>query len=606
MRVSWAAITGIVGVLASVFGMLQVARDDPDLMLILIVLAIGSVVAAIAAGAWSLVRRVRATPRITSLDPPIGRIGDELDVNGEHLPHVELAVVFGGNRSAEQLGVRGARLLRVRVPAGAQDGPIEIRTADGMTLASPLPFIVAQSPEIRGVSPTLAPPGAEVALRGAALYVGHTTVHFGEQASEVVRHVDATGLVVRVPANAPDGPLQVQTPGGIAHSAPFTVAQPPEIRGVSPTLAPPGAEVALRGTALYVGHTAVKFGAHTAEIVRHDDPTGLVVRVPASAPDGPLQVQTPGGMTQSTVFSVGQLPPLISALAPTEAPAGAEVTLHGAALYVGDTTVWFGRGAAAIAWHVDTTRLVVRVPVGAPDGPLQVQTSSGTVHSSSFTVTQPRVDRAGAEYVPIPAGAGLSAFWIMRTPVTNAQYRRAVQSGACTAPKVRQHVIDWYNLNWPGWVERLEMVRLRYAEPEYDDHPVVWVTRAQARVYAAWVGGRLPRDAEWTRAAQGDDGRIWPWGNTAPDATRANYGDVCRHATPVGAYPAGASPYGVLDMSGNVWEWVEPDDGGDRPHIARGGAFPSDANEVVCSARRENDPVDVNLNLGFRVVFHGP
>ncbi len=138
-------------------------------------------------------------------------------------------------------------------------------------------------------------------------------------------------------------------------------------------------------------------------------------------------------------------------------------------------------------------------------------------------------------------------------------------------------------------------------------HPVVWVTREQARAYAAWAGGRLPRDAEWTRAAQGDDGRKYPWGNTPPDATRAN----CRphgpsDTTPVGRYPAGASPYGLLDMAGNVWEWVEPDGDSDRPYVARGGTFGYDAVVVACGARNEGGFDYPNNCFGFRVVATDP
>jgi serine/threonine protein kinase len=199
------------------------------------------------------------------------------------------------------------------------------------------------------------------------------------------------------------------------------------------------------------------------------------------------------------------------------------------------------------------------------------------------TPATPRLDRAGAEYRWVPAGAGLEGFWVMRTPVTNALWRAAVQAGAVPEPRRT----DAYN------------------DAAKAQHPVVNVTREQARTYAAWVGGRLPRDAEWTRAAQGDDGRKWPWGDTPPDAMRAN----CRphgpgDTTPVGAYPAGASPYGLLDMAGNVWERVEPDDGDDRRYIVRGGAFDYNAVSVVCGARYERGN-DYNYLVGFRVVSPG-
>jgi hypothetical protein len=839
MRVPWTAIGGIIGILASLVTVLQFALEYPVLLLILVVLAIVGSVVAIGAGAWYMVRRVRAAPHITRLDPPIGRIGDEVDAHGVHLPRAELEVVFGGNRTAELVGVRSARRVRARVPAGAQDGPLEIRTADGPTLVSPLPFIVAQPPQLHGVAPLLAPPGAEVTLSGAALYVGHTTVRFGDAAADIMRHADAAGLVVRVPAGAADGPIEVRTtwgiarsaaftaaqpplldgiaptlaavnaevtlsgaalyightvawfgdaaaeivrhtdsttlvvrvpagaadgpievrtPGGTAQSAAFTVAQPPQLHGVAPTLAPVNAEVTLSGAALYVGHATVRFGRHVAEVVRHADAATLVVRVPAGAadgpiearttwgtaqsaaftvalppeirrvvpmvappgaevtlsgaalyaghttvwfgdvaadivrhasawtlvvcvpagaPDGPIGVRTPGGVAQSAAFTVAQ-PPVVDGITPTLAPPGAEVTLSGATLYVGHTEVWFGdvvagivrqadattlvvrvpagaldgpievrtpggsasspafavgygpptvdgvapvidggppvvdgiaptlapvnaevvlsgaalyvghttvrfgERAAEIVRHTDAATLVVRVPAGAADGPIEVRTAWGITQSAPFTVVQPRIDQAGAEYRWVPAGAGPEGFWMMCTPVTNAMWRAAVQAEAVPEPRATR----------------------AYNDAAKAQHPVVYVTREHARTYATWVGGRLPCDAEWTRAAQGGDGRKWPWGNTPPDATRAN----CRphgpgDTTPVGACLAGASPYGLLDMAGNVWEWVDPDGGGDRPYIVRGGAFSLHEVFVVCGARYGGGSIsDLNF-VGFRVVF---
>jgi formylglycine-generating enzyme required for sulfatase activity len=145
-----------------------------------------------------------------------------------------------------------------------------------------------------------------------------------------------------------------------------------------------------------------------------------------------------------------------------------------------------------------------------------------------------------------------------------------------------------------------------YNDPTKAQHPVVYVRREHARAYARWAGGRLPRDAEWTRAAQGDDGRTYPWGEAAPDATRANFDMNVGDTTPVGAYPAGASPYGLLDMAGNVDEWVDPDGGDDRPYIVRGGSFYDSADDVVCDARSVTDKDDDFPFVGFRVVFPGP
>ena len=109
-------------------------------------------------------------------------------------------------------------------------------------------------------------------------------------------------------------------------------------------------------------------------------------------------------------------------------------------------------------------------------------------------------------------------------------------------------------------------------EAGYEDHPVVTVSWYGAKAYCEYYGLRLPTEAEWEKAARGTDGRIWPWGDEPPDGSRANYCDTnCLSPThekdkeaddgyaltaPVGSYPAGASPYGVLDMAGNAEEWV--------------------------------------------------
>ncbi|MBU6334937.1 MAG: SUMF1/EgtB/PvdO family nonheme iron enzyme [Chloroflexi bacterium] len=118
----------------------------------------------------------------------------------------------------------------------------------------------------------------------------------------------------------------------------------------------------------------------------------------------------------------------------------------------------------------------------------------------------------------------------------------------------------------------------------------------------------MPTEAQWTQACRGDDGRTYPWGDQPSDATLANYDMDVGGTAPMGRYPAGASPYGLLDMAGNVWEWVEPDGGGDRPLIVRGGAFNFNADDVVCGARSGlGFGFDGgNLSVGFRVVSPGP
>jgi formylglycine-generating enzyme required for sulfatase activity len=192
----------------------------------------------------------------------------------------------------------------------------------------------------------------------------------------------------------------------------------------------------------------------------------------------------------------------------------------------------------------------------------------------------------------------LPEFQIGQTPVTNAQYREFVTETGCPAPG------HWRNGSIPRGRE---------------DHPVTYVDWYAANAFCAWVGGRLPSEAEWEKAARGNDGRLFPWGDARPVAARLNYhrgtGKVA--TTPVGAYPAGASPYGTLDMAGNVWEWVstlyapypyDAVDGresaiADGPRVLRGGSFASQsARYVRCAMRSLSYPARRREHIGFRVV----
>ena len=158
-------------------------------------------------------------------------------------------------------------------------------------------------------------------------------------------------------------------------------------------------------------------------------------------------------------------------------------------------------------------------------------------------------------------------------------YRRCVQAGQCTEPAHSP----------------------RYSRSAYGQHPILGVAWTQAVDYCAWAGRRLPTEAEWEKAARGTDGRLYPWGNEAPDSTRLNFAHHVDDTAVVGSYPAGASPYGVLDLAGNVWEWTA--DGYDEDYylegprenppggtsvnqkVLRGGSWNTEAHNVRVSNR---------------------
>jgi len=223
------------------------------------------------------------------------------------------------------------------------------------------------------------------------------------------------------------------------------------------------------------------------------------------------------------------------------------------------------------------------------------------------------IGKYGGEMVLIPAGeflmgspegeqpqhtVFLDAFYIDKYEVTNAQYKQFMDATGYKAPR-----------NW------------RHSTFNQPFQPVVGVDWHDALAYAEWDGKRLPTEAEWEKAARGTDGRIYPWGNewNSDKCNSEGVVDGYKYTSPVGSFPDGASPYGVMDMVGNArewcWDWYDENYYSHSPlvnpqgpvepkvfHVLRSGAWDCPPDAQRCAYRYGAAPSPVNRTIGFRCV----
>jgi formylglycine-generating enzyme len=329
--------------------------------------------------------------------------------------------------------------------------------------------------------------------------------------------------------------------------------------------------------------------------------------------------------------------------------AGSDSTLIAVQLVTPEQSTFIDLTQSAISGTQTQIAFVMAPTVTTTKSPTQTPTSLPTYGIGDSRVNQ----HDGAEMVYVPAGAFLmgsdgydadepqhrvflDAYWIYKYPVTNDQFSAFI---ADTGYKTSGENFGW------GWIFEGSGVRKAngayWAAPEgigstiagLGAHPVVQISYSDADTYCKWAGGRLPTEAEWEKAARGETGNTFPWGDGPVTDLRANYCDrncPCDWAdrnqddgfartSPVGYYQDGASLYGAMDMAGNIWEWVSdwyksnyyhqsPEENPLGPsygdyRVIRGGSWVSQAKYLRSSYRYYSDPDDTSNDHGFRCIL---
>jgi formylglycine-generating enzyme required for sulfatase activity len=283
-------------------------------------------------------------------------------------------------------------------------------------------------------------------------------------------------------------------------------------------------------------------------------------------------------------------------------------------------------GSSAVQTPTATAVAATAAPTTTPTA---LPTSPPTAEPTATIVPTPVAGaiqvspKDGMEMVYVPAGdfsmgslAGtsdeqpvhtitLDAYWIDKTEVTNVMYSQCVQSGPCLKPYNQSNT----HFNY-------------YPDPQFANYPVLNLKWSSADKYCTWAGRRLPTEAEWEKAARGTDGRTYPWGNSDPNNSLLNFNNPVGDALRVGSYLHGASPYGALDMAGNLREWVadwydalyyatSPQSNPTGPvsgqyKVLRGGSWHSDLYNIRSADRQYSAPDIRDKTVGFRCAVTGP
>ena len=395
-------------------------------------------------------------------------------------------------------------------------------------------------------------------------------------------------------------------------------------------------------------------GYETGQWYVHDGEKWVPAEPPRPAAAPPVEVRSPG-LPES-----GQQTKEVSVEAPYTSEAG-----NAAPEPVGmpankpirprNASRWLLAGLVAVVV------LAVAIGIGLRGGgPINEQSAAvapvATAAAVSPGATLVISQSIGLEMVRVPAGefvmgspegqgsdddedpqhsVSLDDYWIDRTEVTNAMFARFVDETGYLTDAEKDGLGTVFDSSTQDWseIQGANWRHPRGPESSLDglaDHPVVQVSWNDAVAYCEWAGKRLPSEAEWEKAARGTDGRTNPWGEQEPTGELSNFADRnlevdwsdknvddgYQFTAPVGSYPAGASPFGALDMEGNVWEWVadwyndgyyaqSPSENPQGPasgdyRVLRGSSWYDAASRFQAADRFRNAPFNLNDAFGFR------
>lgn len=365
-----------------------------------------------------------------------------------------------------------------------------------------------------------------------------------------------------------------------------------------------------------------------------NDPVTMAVAVATSVSSITTQVMTPVPATAPTMRTLESATPsaatLVASLTLTNtAPLAASVSVP--ATSVGSAQIRPISGERASAYRdVNATSVSIvadrfaAIMVHIPAGPVEIGSTSGEI-ARAYEVCVYHGSTCQREFFQVTesptATVQLKSFWIMETEVTNEMYREFVIDGGYKEDRYwTERGIEFRGANNLAQPGSLGESVLNDAQ-----QPVVGVSWYEAFAFASWASEktglklRLPTEVEWEKAARGNDRLVYPWGNKWVEENANAGGDIdgYSYSAPVGSFPAGASPYGALDMSGNAAEWTSTnesqypyiaDDGRESltafyPRVTRGGSYNNYEFDVRTASRGFYWPTDRQLHIGFRLVW---